>query len=341
MQFFYIFLHICFLNYVDSFLFSKTIVQGGFLTNSKPHLHTASTGLTSSIPKIELGIKAFMRSRENPFVWKAPIRSRSFKIFTFLKLLILRLLTGNAVKKSQFELSAVSSIIRKHSKESSTLKLGTIPVFYLANLEGEPYVNQESKSVMSYFMSSYDANEQLLQLIQSNPESDVRIFTTTLESAVNNFENQKHQHSRNKDNKPVFRIQPSSQQMENINTIISSSSSSSNNNLNVKQLRDISIPMFYSEGLILKKSNSELFIPHYFAYEDLMDDWRKLKENLKPAEPKIMVKDFYQVIHSNQDIKDLYSKNELNAYQIKQSSISSALMPSRKEIDLLKQFYRY
>jgi hypothetical protein len=37
--------------------------------------------------------------------------------------------------------------------------------------------------------------------------------------------------------------------------------------------------MFVAEGLVMKRSG-EAFVPYYFSYEDLVEDWQKLPEDV-------------------------------------------------------------
>ena len=158
--------------------------------------------------------------------------------------------------------------------------------------------------------------------------------------------------------------------------------------------------MFCAEGLVLKRSNGEIFVPYYFCYEDLLDDWIKVKENtskqqdiskqqdnskqqssplqMQIKQPKVVIKDFREVMCLSQGIntnflnhinpigssskqnnkngeKDNITKDTttttdaatattngvvLSSDQIEKALISSAIMPPRREIEMLRQFYR-
>ena len=91
-------------------------------------------------------------------------------------------------------------------------------------------------------------------------------------------------------------------------------------------MRDINIPMFTARGLAVRRANGEIVTPYYFAYEDLKEDWNKMLQEctknqqsqqqqqgravegkakkgskeiamaMPPAVPKVLVKDFTEVM---------------------------------------------
>ena len=65
-------------------------------------------------------------------------------------------------------------------------------------------------------------------------------------------------------------------------------------------LRGVSVPVFSARGLGMKRSSGEIITPYYFAYEDLKEDWAKLKARTDgfsaPTEPKVSVRDLSGVM---------------------------------------------
>ena len=98
----------------------------------------------------------------------------------------------------------------------------------------------------------------------------------------------------------------------------------------VKGLKSMTIPMFSAKGLGFRRANNELIVPYYFAYEDLLEDWKKL-EQTKLTEPQVVVKDFTEVmclssglVSSTGEGKDNRGANKKNA----------GIVPPRREIGL-------
>ncbi len=85
----------------------------------------------------------------------------------------------------------------------------------------------------------------------------------------------------------IYRIQPSSQQTQNAEKLAGK-----------QALSEYSIPMFAAEGVAVKRKSGEVITPYYFSYEDLLNDWEKLRESSPklPASPKVVVKDFTDVM---------------------------------------------
>ena len=390
---------LCFILNVGAFFTANRI-----LSKNRPTLQTANTGLSSSnIPRLEFGIKSLLfRSRhlaeykyEISSDWKFVTHEKEFgmifqikrvfsKMFSFVKQvlattsIIASSLLATSLKTSLTVGSALASVSispssRKYSKLSSTQKLSTTPLFFIANSNGSPYLQEDVQAgkpeqrIVTYFMSSDDANEYLNEIAQGNP-SDIngfRIFTTTLEKVVNSIESRKQ--SRKVGRYPIniiLRIQPSIRQVQNAELV----EGKGNQIKGAKSLQGISIPMFCAEGLVLKRANGEIFVPYYFCHEDLLDDWIKVKENSKLlSPPNIMIKDFREVMCLSQGINKnllqdsmdtqikINDKNKLNtaesntahmmtnqftSNQIEKVLISNAIMPPRREIDMLRQYYR-
>lgn len=378
---------------VDALIRNIPIIKGNALSRNRPLLKTASIGLISNIPRLELGIKGFFRSRDGDKAayydyeiptftmdWKIKISSKrkpnifdglkylTHKLFSFFRRIAATVsIIGSSVMSTSMKStvalgSTISSIsiFPSYSKLSSTQKLSTTPLFYLANSGGHPYLQEDVQAgkpdqrIVTYFMSSDDATEYIQEIAQGNPSNvnEFRIYTTTLEKVVNKIEQRKQSRKLGRYHVgTIIRIQPSSRQVQNAEIIDGNGNPAKGS----KSLLGVSIPMFCAEGMVLKRSSGEVFVPYYFCYEDLLDDWNKLNESLQKTSvgPKVVVKDFREVMLISQGIskqilndasgsnqKNADSKASLTRDQIERVLTSSAVMPPRREIEMLRQFYR-
>lgn len=237
-----------------------------------------------------------------------------------------------------------AGIFRKYSNLSPLQKLATTPVFFLSNSGGNPYLQEDIQAgkpdqrIVTYFMSSDDANEYLNEIAQGNPANlnDFRVTTTSLEKVMKRIMQRKQ--SRKAGRYPmgtVLRIQPSKRQVLNADSL----SSSSSKNVKVKKTVDgISIPMFVAEGLTVKRGHTgEVFVPYYFAYEDLLDDWARVSETEGKKALKVAVRDFRDVMCLSDGISTLTlanptlnSKNDLE--DVDKLLHSPAIIAPRKEL---------
>eukprot|EP01033_Poteriospumella_lacustris_P005811 gene5811-4168_t len=192
---------------------------------------------------------------------------------------------------------------RQYKSLTAVQRLATTPVYFVANARGNAFLqddamigNPEQKAIV-YYMSSEDATGHLEEMAQSNPANahEFHLVSTTLEKVVENIIAKKQ--SRKIGRYPmdvIYRIQPSSRQLQHATALrqksrsssavaTSSSSttaswkrtSSSNNNV---EKNGMTVPMFSAPGLVIKRSSGELVTPYYFALEDLQDDWQKMSQ---------------------------------------------------------------
>lgn len=381
---------------IDALIRNQPIIKGNSLSRNRPLLKTASIGLISNIPRLELGIKGLFRSRDKDraayYEYEIPTFTMDWKIeqsnavksnilngikyiahkmvYFFRRIAAAASIIGSSIlstsMKSTIVLgSAISSIsiFPSYSKLSSTQKLSTTPLFYLANSGGHPYLQEDVQAgkpdqrIVTYFMSSDDATEYIQEIAQGNPSNlnEFRIYTTTLEKVVNKIEQRKQSRKLGRYSVgTILRIQPSRRQVQNAEII----EGNGNPVKGAKSLLGVSIPMFCAEGMVLKRSGGEIFIPYYFCYEDLLDDWSKLKDSLQKSSmgPKVIVKDFREIMLLSQGISkqmlngvnpnyishhnSVDSKLSLTRDQVERALTSSAVMPPRREIEMLRQYYR-
>jgi hypothetical protein len=174
-------------------------------------------------------------------------------------------------------------------------------------------------------------------------------MASSMEKVVNKIQTKKQ--SRKLGRYPVgnvFRIQPSIRQCENAEKLLSGSNSKKVN----EKLTSVSIPMFSAKGMAIKRASGEVFTPFYFSLEDLKEDWAKLGDQ---NQNKLVIN-----VHDISEVMLLSSGVSKNAYSTESSSraipsdgasylsdsdlqsalISPAIVPPRREVDMLRRFYR-
>ena len=187
---------------------------------------------------------------------------------------------------------------RQYKSLTAVQRLATTPVYFVANARGNAFLqddamigNPEQKAIV-YYMSSEDATGHLEEMAQSNPANahEFHLVSTTLEKVVENIIAKKQ--SRKIGRYPmdvIYRIQPSSRQLQHATALrqksrsssavaTSSSSTTSSSNRNNVEKNGLTVPMFSAPGLVIKRSSGELVTPYYFALEDLQDDWQKMSQ---------------------------------------------------------------
>jgi len=144
----------------------------------------------------------------------------------------------------------------------------------------------------------------------------------------------------------VYRIQPSSRQCENAERVAGGGDPVKGE----EKLKGVSIPMFTAKGMGIKRANGEMVTPYYFAYEDLLEDWQKVidqsdesSEKL-PSKPTIVVRDFVEVMCLSQGLNTESLALDPSLVPISEEGVdvlkSPAVIPPRREIEMLKKFYR-
>jgi len=184
-------------------------------------------------------------------------------------------------------LVANAGVLKPYSRLTPTEKLSTTPLYFVSNSRGNAYLQEDvqgaqpDQKVVTYFMSSEDANHFLNEMAQVNQHSpnEFRLMTVSMEKIVNQIQTRKQSRKLGRYKMDlIYRIQPSSRQFENAEQILAGGSTKADvKATNAKMLlKGINIPMFSTPGLTMKRPNGELVTPYYFAYEDLIDDWNKL-----------------------------------------------------------------
>jgi len=239
-------------------------------------------------------------------------------------------------------------------------------------LQEDVQAGKPTQRIIVYFMSSEDANDYMNEMAQGSPQNvnEFRIKTTSMEKVMNNI--QKRKQSRKLGRFPlstIFRIQPSSRQCENAERVAGAGNAAQG----AKAVKGMAIPMFTAKGLAIQRSSGELLTPYYFAYEDLQDDWaRVVRESqteavaggvgkgvkagasVLPARPKVVVKDFTEVMCLSRGItsESVLTKAQLAASSQSKESLSEeetrarktlqtvGVVPPRREIDMIRAYYR-
>ena len=224
--------------------------------------------------------------------------------------------------------ASFAGVLKPFNRNKTPLqKLATTPLFYVCNSGGSPYLQEDVQAgkaeqrIVVYFMSSEDANEYLNEIAQGSPQNinEFRLMATSMEKVVAKIQSRKQ--SRKLGRYPignVYRIQPSKRQSETAEGLLGKTGSSAK----TAPVNGISIPMFFVDGLIIKRPNGELVTPYYFAYEDLLDDWSRVEvygqksskqasavvaadaDALNAKKPLVKVKDFRDVMCLSQGITD-------------------------------------
>jgi len=277
-------------------------------------------------------------------------------------------------------LVANAGVLKPYSRLTPTEKLSTTPLYFVSNSRGNAYLQEDvqgaqpDQKVVTYFMSSEDANHFLNEMAQVNQHSpnEFRLMTVSMEKIVNQIQTRKQSRKLGRYKMDlIYRIQPSSRQFENAEQILAGGSTKADvkaTNAN-RLLKGINIPMFSTPGLTMKRPNGELVTPYYFAYEDLIDDWNKLpvaamtgssknskqesKKSPKTAAatktpPFVIVTDFAEVMCLAQGITQSSIASSSSSSdsprptsdQIKQILQHTGIVPPRREIEMIKRFYR-
>lgn len=176
-------------------------------------------------------------------------------------------ITGSAVALASALPLVARAGVQKYSNLSPTQKLATTPLFFVCNSGGNAYLQEDIQAgnpdqrIITYFMSSEDANDYLNELAQGSPSNvnEFRVMTTSMEKIVGKIQARKQ--SRKLGRYPmslVFRIQPSSRQCENAELVAGKGDARKG----VAALKGVSIPMFAAKGMGLQRSNGEVSLCH-------------------------------------------------------------------------------
>ena len=229
---------------------------------------------------------------------------------------------------------------KKYSNLNSVAKLSTTPLVYVCNSGGHPYLQEDLQSgnptqkIIVYFMSSEDASEYLNEMAQGNPYNvnEFRVMTTSMEKVMNKIKSKKQSRKIGRyEMSTIYRIQPSSLQCQHADELLNNKDSSSR-----KRKKDIeniaTIPTFMAKGMLVERPTGEEMVPHYFAYEDLLRDWKELGIR---GEPEVSVLDLADVMCLSE------AQMEVNKNKGKdERRIVIGVVPPRGEIDLIKRYYR-
>ncbi len=137
-------------------------------------------------------------------------------------------------------------------------------------------------------MSIEDADEYVTEISQGSPStiSEFRITATSMEKAMSKIYT--HKQSRKFGRYPmniINRVQPSRRQVQNCEYVMGNGDKK--HKLNSENTNThISVPMFTCEGLMIHRKNGDDVVPVYFAYEDMMDDWRSATLDMKDSVAK-------------------------------------------------------
>ena len=109
------------------------------------------------------------------------------------------LATAGLVAMAGTPLAATAGVLRKYTKLSPTQKLATTPLFYLANSNGQPFLQEDVQAgnpdqrIIVYFMSSEDATDYLEEMAQASGgnSNEFRVMTTSMEKVVNKIQSKK------------------------------------------------------------------------------------------------------------------------------------------------------
>lgn len=224
---------------------------------------------------------------------------------------------GNKMAQSAVALASITTMMpspagatlfQRYNRLAPTQKLATTPLYFVSNSGGSPYLQEDvqtgnpNQRIVVYFMSSEDANDYLNEMAQGSPQNinEFRITAVSMEKIVNKIQTRKQ--SRKLGRFPmsiVYRIQPSSRQCANAETVVAAELKRVGGKQSVAEALDgLSIPMFAAKGLIIRRASGETVTPYYFAYEDLREDWSKLlaKGANMPTTPPVEVCDFVEVM---------------------------------------------
>lgn len=168
---------------------------------------------------------------------------------------------------------AVATPWSKYSQLKATEKLATTPVFFLANSQGSPYLQEDVQTgksdqrIVTYFMSSDDASEYLNEMSQGSPQNvnEFRVMTTSLEKIIGKIQSKKQSRKLGRyEVSMIYRLQPSTRQCANAEKLLSTKSKSGKFSSATQKgdmfpsLKEIFIPMFSAKGMIITRSNGEV-----------------------------------------------------------------------------------
>ena len=128
-------------------------------------------------------------SDKNPLVLIVKSMKKSMKRF-FTAFVLSAQLWGNTFSRNIKQTAAFASVIttmaptpamagvfKKYRRLSPTQRLATTPLFFVSNSGGSPYLQEDVQSgdpgqrIITYFMSSEDANDYLNEMAQGSPQN--------------------------------------------------------------------------------------------------------------------------------------------------------------------------
>jgi len=235
--------------------------------------------------------------------------------------------------------NAASLLEKSYERLKPFERLSTTPLFYVCNSGGNPYLQEDiqagdaSQRIIVYFMSSEDASDYLNEMAQGSPHNinDFRVMTTSMDKVMEKIQRRKQ--SRKVGRYPmstIYRIQPSSRQSENAESIRSGGVDKGNRK---KSSGITSVPVFSAPGMGVMKSSGKVIAPYYFAYEDLLEDWQELQQTAPEglrlrATPVVEVHDLTDVLTTAND-----------KVKAKENVGTVGIVPPRREIELLRRYY--
>jgi len=174
---------------------------------------------------------------------------------------------------------------RKLSDFTVRERLAAIPVFYVANARGSPYLlNRVKEGVQEclIFMDPLDAEQLLSEMCQASPQlTDARIFCTSMDRAMNLLQRKPtptgNLDARGRELLLRYRIQPSEREVE----IASKKIGNKAQNI---------VPCYVSEQLEYRKGGTTV-VPVFLSSDDLIDAWREAtsKVGVSSKQPKYKV----------------------------------------------------
>jgi hypothetical protein len=251
---------------------------------------------------------------------------------------------------------ATASAFKNYKDLTATQRLATTPLYFVCNSRGNAYLQDDCQAgnpdqkVIVYFMSSEDATEYLDEMSQANSQNanEFRVMSVSMEKIVNQIQAKKQSRKMGRyELDMLLRIQPSSRQCDNAEKLVQGPKGKPEEA--AKKMEGVAIPMFTAKGLAIKRATGEVVTPFYFAYEDLKDDWAKMVANAPPktvaAEPKVEVVDFTQVMCASagmtgSSLRTIDSTKTPSKLEEASESAVPGIVPPRREIDMLKKYYR-
>ena len=185
-------------------------------------------------------------------------------------------------------------------------------------------------------MSSEDASDYLNEMAQGNPYNvnEFRVMTTSMEKVMYKIKSKKQSRKIGRyEMGTIYRIQPSSLQCQHADELLNNKDIKSRDKNSKKGVENIdTIPTFTAKGMLVERPTGEEVTPHYFAYEDLLRDWKQLGIR---GEPEVSVVDLADVLCLSE------AQTEVNKNKSKgERKIVVGVVPPRGEIDLIKRYYR-